>query len=60
LSAGIKGMCHHAQLYGRLLMTASILFGFWDNLDVLSDPDLTLAPGICLENYSLHLDFQVL
>jgi hypothetical protein len=28
--------------------------------DGLSDPDLTLAPDICLENYQSHLDSPIL
>ena len=41
-------------------MTASIYLGLWDSLGSLSDPDLTLVPGICLENHLFHLDFPVL
>jgi hypothetical protein len=40
-------------------MTASISLGLWECLDGLSDPDLTLVPGICLENCPPHPDFPV-
>ena len=33
--------------------------GLWDCLDGLSDPDLTLVPGIFLENCPFHPDFPV-
>jgi len=32
----------------------------WERLDGLSDPGLTLVPGICLENHPFHPDFPVL
>jgi hypothetical protein len=38
-------------------MTASISLG--DPLDGLSDPDLTLVSGICLENCPFHPYFPV-
>lgn len=41
---------------GRLLITASISFGVM-GLFGLSDPDLTLVPGLCLENYPFPPDF---
>ena len=41
-------------------MTASISLGMMDCLDGLSDPDLTLVPGICLENCPFHPGFPVL
>jgi len=43
-------------LVGRLLMTASI--SLWECLDGLSDPDLTLVPGICLETFHFLQVFQ--
>ena len=36
------------------------LWGLWDCLDHLSDPDLNLVPGICLENCPFHPDFPIL
>ena len=35
-------------------MTVSISLGDKGLLDCLSDPDLTLLPGICLENCPFH------
>jgi hypothetical protein len=40
-------------------MTACISLGVMGLLNRLSDPDLTLAPGICLENYPFHPDFSI-
>ena len=37
-------------------MTASISLGVM-RMFSLSDPDLTLVPGSCLENCPFHLDF---
>jgi hypothetical protein len=39
-------------------MTPSI--SLWECLDALSDPDLNLVPGICLENCPFHTDFLIL
>jgi hypothetical protein len=44
-------------LFGGLLMTASISLGVI-RLFSLSDLDLALVSGICLENCQFHLDFQ--
>jgi hypothetical protein len=44
---------------GRLLMTASISLGVIRCLDGLSDPILTLAPGMYLENCPFHPDFPI-
>ena len=33
---------------------------FWDNLDGLSDSDLSLVPEISLENCPFHSDFPFL
>jgi hypothetical protein len=41
-------------------MAASISLGLWYCLDGLFDPDLTLVPGICLENGPFHPEFPVL
>jgi hypothetical protein len=41
-------------------MTASTFLGVWKGFDDLSDPDLTLVPGICLETCPFHTDFPVL
>ena len=42
-------------------MTASISLGVMGMLlDGLSDPDLTLVFGICIENCPFHPDFPVL
>jgi hypothetical protein len=41
-------------------MTASIFLGVVGCLDGLSDPDLILILGICLENCPFHPDFPVL
>jgi hypothetical protein len=41
-------------------MTAAISLGVWVCLDGLSDSDLTLAPGICLENWPFLPEFPVL
>jgi hypothetical protein len=35
-------------------MTVSISLGDKGLLDCLSDPDITLLPGICLENCPFH------
>ena len=40
-------------------MTASTSLGLWDYLDGLSDPDLTLVPGLCLEKFPFHPCFPV-
>jgi hypothetical protein len=40
-------------------MMAAISLGIMDCLDALSDPHLTLAPDICLENCSFHPDFPI-
>ena len=40
-------------------MTASIFYRKWDSLDHESGPDLTLVPGIYLENCLFHPDFTV-
>ena len=49
-----------AALLGSVVMTVSISLGDKGLLDCLSDPDLTLLPGICLENCPFHLGFPVL
>ena len=41
-------------------MTASISLAVMGVLDCLSDPDLTLVPGVCLENCPFHPIFSVL
>jgi hypothetical protein len=41
-------------------MTESISLGVMGLLNTLYDPDLSLVPGICLENCSFHPDFPVL
>jgi hypothetical protein len=55
------------SLFGRLFndcfnfFRGSLGFNFFrDYLDGLSDPDLMLVPGICLENCPFHPDFLVL
>ena len=41
-------------------MISSILLGVMGYLVDLSDPDLTLVSGICLEIFTFSLDFPVL
>jgi len=40
-------------------MTANIFLELWDSVDGLSDPDLILVFGICLDNCPFHPDFPV-
>jgi hypothetical protein len=46
-------------LVGGHLVTAAISLGVEYTLDALSGPDLTLVPGIYLENCLFHPDFTV-
>jgi hypothetical protein len=40
--------------------TPMISLDVWGLFRWFTDPDLTLVPGICLENYPFHPDFLVM